>query len=73
MLEDLKANHDIVITLEDGQLDGDLVKKLQDFTEIQMLKFLISAVTKRFTDRVPLEELYQRYHLTKRTYYRRYC
>ena len=40
MLEDLKANHDIVITLEDGQLDGDLVKKLQDFTEIQMLKVL---------------------------------
>ncbi len=65
MLEDLKANHDIVITLEDGQLDGGFGEKIARFYGNSDVKVLNFGGYKEFTDRVPLEELYQRYHLTK--------
>lgn len=65
MLEDLKANHDIVITLEDGQLDGGFGEKIARFYGNSDAKVLNFGGYKEFTDRVPLEELYQRYHLTK--------
>lgn len=36
LLESLKTNHNIVITLEDGVLDGGFGEKLRAFTEIQI-------------------------------------
>jgi 1-deoxy-D-xylulose-5-phosphate synthase len=65
LLEKLKANHDFVITLEDGVLDGGFGEKIARFYGNSDVKVLNYGAKKEFTDRVPLEELYQRYHLTK--------
>lgn len=65
MLEGLKANHDIVITLEDGCIDGGFGEKITRFYGASDMKVLNYGAKKEFTDRVPIEELYRRYHLTK--------
>lgn len=65
LLEHLKRDHDIVITLEDGVLDGGFGEKITRFYGNSNMKVLNFGGKKEFTDRVPLEELYQRYHLTK--------
>ncbi len=65
MLEGLKANHSVVITLEDGELDGGFGEKVTRFYGNSSMKVLNFGSRKEFTDRVPLEELYNRYHLTK--------
>lgn len=65
LLEDLKQNHDIVITLEDGILDGGFGEKIARFYGNSDMKVLNFGGIKEFTDRVPLNELYKRYHLTK--------
>lgn len=64
MLENLKSNHKIVITLEDGVIDGGFGEKISRFYANSDVKVLNFGAKKEFTDRVPLEELYQRYHLT---------
>ena len=65
MLEDLKQNHSIVITLEDGCLDGGFGEKISRFYGNSAMKVLNYGAKKEFTDRIPLEELYKRYRLTK--------
>ena len=53
MLEDLKANHQLVITLEDGVLDGGFGEKVKNY-----------GLKKEFADRFVLEELLKENHLT---------
>ncbi len=65
MLEDLKANHKLVITLENGILNGGFGEKISRFYGDSDMKVLNFGAEKEFTDRVPLEELYKKYHLTK--------
>ena len=65
MLETLKKDHSVVITLEDGELDGGFGEKITRFYGNFSMKVLNFGSKKEFTDRVPLEELYNRYHLTK--------
>lgn len=65
LLEDLKQNHNVVITLEDGMLNGGFGEKISRFYGNSDMKVLNFGAKKEFTDRVPLEELYNRYHLTK--------
>lgn len=65
MLEDLKQNHEVVITLEDGCLDGGFGEKISRFYANSALKVLNYGAKKEFSDRVPLDELYKRYRLTK--------
>ncbi len=65
LLENLKANHDVVITLEDGELDGGFGEKITRLYGNSDMKVLNYGAKKEFTDRVPLEELYKRYRLTK--------
>ena len=65
MLENLKKGHSVVITLEDGELDGGFGEKITRFYGSSSMKVLNFGSKKEFTDRVPLEELYKRYHLTK--------
>lgn len=65
MLENLKKDHSVVITLEDGELDGGFGEKITRFYGSSSMKVLNFGSKKEFTDRVPLEELYKRYHLTK--------
>ncbi len=65
LLNELKQNHKLVITLEDGCLDGGFGEKISRFYSNSDMKVLNFGAKKEFTDRVPLKELYQRYHLTK--------
>ncbi len=63
-LEELKANHDLVITLEDGVLDGGYGEKVARYYGNSGMKVLNFGAKKEFTDRTPMDELVNRYHLT---------
>ena len=63
-LEDLKANHELVITLEDGVLDGGYGEKVARYYSNSDMKVLNFGAKKEFTDRTPMDELNKRYHLT---------
>lgn len=65
MLTELLDNHKLVITLEDGVLDGGFGEKISRFYGDKNMKVLNFGAIKEFTDRVSLEELYERYHLTE--------
>lgn len=65
LLTSLQENHKLVITLEDGILDGGFGEKISRFygsTDMRVLNF---GATKEFTDSVSVAELYARYHLTE--------
>ena len=63
-LEGLKANHSLVITLENGELDGGFGEKITRFYGNSAMKVLNFGSYKEFTDRTSMNELYERYHLT---------
>lgn len=63
-LDELKANHDLVITLEDGVLDGGYGEKIARYYGNSGMKVLNFGAKKEFTDRTPMNELNKRYHLT---------
>lgn len=65
MLDNLKQTHDLVITLEDGVLDGGFGEKITRYYGNTTMKVLNYGGKKEFTDRTPLSELYKRYRLTK--------
>ncbi len=64
LLESLKKDHSIVITLEDGVLDGGFGEKISRYFANSDMKVLNFGAQKEFTDRIPLEKLYEKYHLT---------
>ncbi|MBR6099303.1 1-deoxy-D-xylulose-5-phosphate synthase [bacterium] len=64
MLNNLKLNHDLVITLEDGEINGGFGEKISRYLGNSNLKVLNYGSHKEFTDRIPLAELYKRYRLT---------
>lgn len=64
MLEELKKNHKVVITLEDWGLEWGFGEKITRFYGVSNMKVLNYWAQKEFTDRVPLSELYEKYHLT---------
>lgn len=63
VLNKLKENHKVVITLEDGCVDGGFGEKISRFYGNSDVKVLNFGGKKEFTDRVPLNVLYKRYHL----------
>lgn len=65
-LTELLANHQLVITLEDGILDGGFGEKITRFYGDKDMKVLNFGAKKEFTDRVPVQELYERYQLTEK-------
>lgn len=65
LLENLKNNHKIVITLENGVLEGGFGEKIARFYGNSNMKVLNFGGEKEFTDRVLMEEQFKRYHLTK--------
>ena len=65
LLEGLKKSHNLVITLEDGEIDGGFGEKITRFYGDSDMKVLNYGSRKEFTDRVSLDELYNRYHLKK--------
>lgn len=65
MLEDLKKNHKLVITLEDGIIEGGFGQKIASYYGKSNVKVLNYGAEKEFADRVDLDKLYNKYHLTK--------
>ena len=65
LLDNLKQNHKVVITLEDGVLEGGFGEKVARYYGSSDMKVLNFGASKEFTDRIPLEKLYEKYHLTK--------
>lgn len=63
-LDDLKTTHDIVITLEDGVLDGGYGEKISRYYGNSEMKVLNFGAKKEFTDRVSMDKLNERYRLT---------
>ena len=73
LLTMLANGHRLVVTLEDGQLEGGWGEKVTAFyansnnakaSHVRVLNF---GASKEFTDRVPLDELNERYGLTAAT------
>lgn len=65
LLESLKQNHKLIITLEDGILDGGFGQKIASFYGNSDIKVLNFGAKKEFIDGESVEELFNRYHLTK--------
>ena len=65
LLEELKSNHSLVVTLEDGALSGGFGEKIARFYGESDLKVICRGAHKEFTDIVPYAELMQRYRLTE--------
>ena len=64
LLKELAKNHQVVATLENGELDGGFGEKIASFYGSSTVKVLNFGAKKEFTDRVPYTELMKRYHLT---------
>lgn len=64
LLEDLKKNHKVVITLEDGVTDGGFGEKVARFYGSSNVKVLVYGGKKEFTDREPVTSIYERCRLT---------
>lgn len=64
LLNNLKANHKLVITLEDGEVNGGFGEKIASFYGASNMRVLNFGAKKEFTDRIDINTLYQRYHLT---------
>lgn len=63
VLTDLKKNHSLVITLEDGVLDGGYGEKISRFYGNSDVRVLNYGAKKEFTDRTSMDELNKRYRL----------
>ena len=64
ILEDLKKNHDVVITLEDGILEGGFGEKIARFYGNSDVKTLCFGLEKKFYDRYDVNKLMRKAHLT---------
>lgn len=64
MLENLKEDHDLIITLEDGSLSGGFGEKIASYYGNSTQKVLNFGGQKMFTNLMPMEEQYEKFHLT---------
>lgn len=64
LLESLKADHNVVITLEDGVLDGGFGEKIARFYGNSDVKVLNYGLKKEFLDRYDVNEVLKENHLT---------
>lgn len=64
LLESLKAEHDVVITVEDGILDGGFGEKIARFYGSSDMKVLNYGLKKEFLDRYDAEDVVKRNRLT---------
>ena len=69
-LEALRTDHQLIVTLEDGQLEGGWGENIATYyanhldTQGRNLQTLAFGAIKEFTDRIPLPDLNRRYDLT---------
>lgn len=64
MLEELKANHRLVVTLEDGVLDGGFGEKIARYYGSSAMRVLNYGARKEFVDRYAVEDLMRVNRLT---------
>lgn len=64
LLNELKKEHDIVVTLEDGILDGGFGEKIARFYGVSAVKVLNFGLKKEFLDRYDADEILKKNHLT---------
>jgi 1-deoxy-D-xylulose-5-phosphate synthase len=64
LLNSLKKEHDVVITLEDGILDGGFGQKIAGFYGNSDVKVLNYGLKKEFLDRYDVTEILEENHLT---------
>lgn len=64
LLNELKKEHDIVVTLEDGILDGGFGEKIARFYGASAVKVLNFGLKKEFLDRYDAGEILKKNHLT---------
>lgn len=65
LLNELKEDHSLVVTLENGCVDGGFGEKVAKFYANSDMKVLVRGADKEFTDKISVDELYRRYRLTK--------
>ena len=65
LLYELLEEHKLVITLEDGVINGGFGEKISRFYGDKNIKVLNFGADKEFTNGVSKDELYERYHLTE--------
>lgn len=65
LLDNLKTNHNLVITLEDGILDAGFGQKIASYYGNTNIKVQNYGLKKEFYDRYNVEELLKENHLTK--------
>ena len=63
LMNKLKSNHKLVITLEDGLLDGGFGEMISAFYSYSDMKVINYGSYKEFTDRDSLDVLYNKYRL----------
>lgn len=63
LMEELKKDHKVVVTLEDGELDGGWGEKIARYYGASDMKVLNYGSHKEFSDRVSIDELYTKYRL----------
>lgn len=64
LLQELQANHDVVVTLEDGVLDGGFGEKIARYYGNSEMRVLNYGVRKEFVDRYAVDELMKANRLT---------
>ena len=65
LLEKLKKDHDIIVTLEDGILDGGFGEKIARYYGNSDVKVLNYGLKKEFLDRYDAQKVLEENHLTK--------
>ncbi|MDO4903041.1 MAG: 1-deoxy-D-xylulose-5-phosphate synthase [Limosilactobacillus sp.] len=64
VLHHLAENHDVVVTLEDASLSGGFGETIDRYYGPTSMKVLNFGAPREFADNVPLDVLYEWYHLT---------
>ena len=65
LLDELKKEHNIVVCIEDGSLEGGFGQRIAGFYGNSDVKVLLYGALKEFNNCVPMEELIIRYRLRK--------
>ena len=64
LLEGLCTDHQVVVTLENGVIDGGFGEKIARFYGNTSMRVLVKGLKKEFYDKVPYGELMERNRLT---------
>jgi 1-deoxy-D-xylulose-5-phosphate synthase len=64
LLDQLAESHDVIVTMEDGIVEGGFGPKVAAYLGSRDVRVLTLGAAKEFNEEVPVAELYERYHLT---------